>query len=213
MNPASNLVLVGPMGAGKTCVGRRIAEHFGLRLVDADHEIERLAGASINTIFEVEGEAGFRARESAVLAALLAQDGIVLSTGGGAVLDPGNRHRMRERGFVVHLVVSVEQQLARLARDRSRPLLARGDREQVLRDLSEKRAPLYAQVADLVFDTDAYDSAAGAELLARELDARWQRATDTPASSTSAGQCRLHDDEGPDGDVRPRPSSPTPEFP
>ena len=127
MNPASNLVLVGPMGAGKTCVGRRLAERFGLRLVDADHEIERLAGASINTIFEIEGEAAFRARESAVLATLLAHDGIVLSTGGGAVLDPDNRRRMRERGFVVHLMVSVEQQLARLARDRSRPLLARGE--------------------------------------------------------------------------------------
>ncbi|NUS39764.1 MAG: shikimate kinase [Lysobacter sp.] len=213
MNPASNLVLVGPMGAGKTCVGRRVAERFGLRLVDADHEIERLAGTSINTIFEVEGEAGFRARESAVLAALLAQDGIVLSTGGGAVLDPGNRRRMRERGFVVHLVVSVEQQLARLARDRSRPLLARGDREQVLRDLSAHRAPLYAEVADLVFDTDAHDSVAAADLLARELDVRWQRATDTPASSSPAGQCELQDDEAADGQSSPRPSSPTPEFP
>ena len=215
MNPAPNLVLVGPMGAGKSCVGRRLAERFGLRLVDADHEIERIAGTSINTIFDVEGEAGFRARESAVLEALLAQDGVVLSTSGGAVLDPDNRRRMRERGFVVHLMVSVEQQLARLARDRSRPLLARGDREQVLRDLSARRAPLYAEVADLVFDTDTYDSAAGAEMLGRELDIRWQRATDTPASSTSAGQCslRLHDDEGTDGDVGPGPSSPTPESP
>jgi len=194
------------MGAGKTCVGRRLAERFGLRMVDADHEIERLAGTNINTIFEVEGEAGFRARERAVLAALLAQDGIVLSTGGGAVLDADNRRLMRERGFVVHLMVSVEQQLARLARDRSRPLLARGDREQVLRDLSALRAPLYAQVADLVFDTDAHDSAAGADALARELDARWQRASDTPASSTSAGQCAgsPHNDEA---------SSSTTEFP
>ena len=206
MNPASNLVLVGPMGAGKTCVGRRLAERFGLRMVDADHEIERLAGTNINTIFEVEGEAGFRARERAVLATLLAQDGIVLSTGGGAVLDADNRRLMRERGFVVHLMVSVEQQLARLARDRSRPLLARGDRELVLRDLSALRAPLYAQVADLVFDTDAHDSAAGADALARELDARWQRASDTPASSMSAGQCAdsPHNDEA---------SSSTTEFP
>ncbi|NUO77212.1 MAG: hypothetical protein HOQ32_14510, partial [Lysobacter sp.] len=124
-----------------------------------------------------------------------------------------NRRRMRERGFVVHLVVSVEQQLARLARDRSRPLLARGDREQVLRDLSTRRAPLYAEVADLVFDTDAHDSAAAAELLARELDARWQRAADTPASSSPAGQCELQDDEAADGQSSPRPSSPTTEFP
>jgi len=212
MNPAPNLVLVGPMGAGKTCVGRRLAERFGLRLVDADQEIERLAGASINTIFEVEGEAGFRARERAVLASLLVQDGVVLSTGGGAVLDADNRRLMRERGFVVHLKVGVDQQLARLARDRSRPLLARGDREQVLRDLSARRAPLYAEVADLVFETDAHDGAAAADLLAAELDARWQRAIDTPASSASAGQCTgtLHDDEGP---RRAGPTSPTPEFP
>ena len=208
MNPASNLVLVGPMGAGKTCAGRRVAERSGLRLVDADHEIERLAGTSINTIFGIEGEAGFRARERAVLSALLEQDGIVLSTGGGAVLDPGNRRLMRERGFVVHLRVSVEQQLARLARDRNRPLLARGDREQVLRDLAAERAPLYAEVADLVFDTDAYDSIAVADALARELDARWRRTADTPASSAPAGQCTgtHHDDEA-------RPSSPTPELP
>lgn len=211
MNPAPNLVLVGPMGAGKTCVGRRVAERLGLRLVDADREIERLAGTPINTIFEVEGEAGFRARERAVLASLLEDDGIVLSTGGGAVLDPDNRRLMRERGFVVHLMVSVEQQLARLARDRSRPLLARGDREQVLRELSERRAPLYAEVADLVFDTDAHDSVAAADVLARELQARWCRTPDTRASSTPAGQCAggLHDEGGSDAP----PSSPTPEFP
>lgn len=177
------------MGAGKTCVGRRVAEQFGLRLVDADREIERIAGTSINTIFEIEGEAGFRARERAVLATLLGEDGIVLSTGGGAVLDPDNRRLMRERGFVVHLMVSVEQQLARLARDRSRPLLASGDREQVLRDLSTRRAPLYAEVADLVFDTDRHDSTAAAEWLTRALEAQWQRTADTRASSATAGQC------------------------
>lgn len=202
MNPAPHLILVGPMGAGKTCVGRRLAERFGLRLVDADREIEQLAGASINTIFEIEGEAGFRVREHAVLAALLEEDGIVLSTGGGAVLDPENRRLMRERGFVVHLQVSVEQQLARLARDRSRPLLARGDREQVLRDLTAHRAPFYAEVADLVFDTDSHDSAAAADWVARELDARWHRTADTRASSATAGQC----DDG-------APAAPTPPHP
>lgn len=175
MNPASNLVLVGPMGAGKTCIGRRLAEHFGLRLCDADHEIERQAGTRISTIFELEGESGFRARESAMLATLLERDGIVLSTGGGAVLDPGNRRVMRERGFVVHLQVDVEQQLARLARDRSRPLLARGDREQVLQALALQRAPLYAEVADLAFDTNIHTSSEAATRLAQELDARWQR--------------------------------------
>lgn len=175
MNPATNLVLVGPMGAGKTCVGRWLAERFGLRMVDADKEIERQAGASINTIFECEGESGFRARERATIAALLGEDGLVLSTGGGAVLDADNRRLLHARGFVVHLHVGVEQQLERLARDRSRPLLARGDREDVLRTLAAQRAPLYAQVADLVFDTNDYTSTEAAARLAQELDARWQR--------------------------------------
>lgn len=186
MNPASNLILVGPMGAGKTCIGKRLAGHFGLRLVDADREIEQQAGTSINTIFEHEGEAGFRARERTALASLLRDDGLVVATGGGAVLDADNRRLLRERGFVVHLHVSVPQQLERLARDRSRPLLARGDREDVLRTLSELRAPLYREVADLYFDTDACNSLEAAARLAKELDARWQRpaAAQAPAEAS-----------------------------
>jgi len=175
MNPASNLILVGPMGAGKSCIGRRLAERYGLRLYDADREIEQRTGTTVATIFECEGEPGFRARERTTLAELLADDGVLLATGGGAVLDADNRRLLRERGFVVHLQVSVEQQLERLARDRTRPLLARDDREQVLRDLAQARAPLYAEVADLQFDTGqmtADDAAAG---LAGELESRWQR--------------------------------------
>lgn len=182
MNPASNLILVGPMGSGKTCIGKRLAERFGLRAVDADRELELRAGARIAEIFEHEGEAGFRARESAVLAELLAADGLLLSTGGGAVLAEANRALLRERGFVVHLQVSVEQQLERLALDRSRPLLARGDREQVLRELARVRAPLYAQVADLEFDTGDAGAADAALGLARRLDALWRR---PPASTQS----------------------------
>lgn len=181
MNPASNLILVGPMGAGKTCIGKRLAERFGLRLVDADREIEQRTGVSVAAIFEHEGEAGFRARESAVLAELLALDGLLLATGGGAVLAADNRRLLSERGFVVQLLVSVEQQLERLALDRSRPLLARGDREQVLRQLAEARAPLYAQVADLRFDTGAMSAADAALKLAVELEAHWHR----PASLNS----------------------------
>lgn len=186
MNPASNLILVGPMGAGKTCIGKRLAGHFGLRLVDADREIEQQAGTSINTIFEHEGEAGFRARERAALAALLREDGLVVATGGGAVLDADNRRLLRERGFVVYLHVSVPQQLERLARDRSRPLLARGDREDVLRTLSDLRAPLYREVADLYFDTDACNSQEGAVRLAHELASRWQR----PDAAHAAAETR-----------------------
>jgi shikimate kinase len=175
MNPASNLILVGPMGAGKTSVGRYLATRFGLRLLDADHEIEREAGATVTQLFEREGETGFRARERATLARLLHDDGILLATGGGAVLDPGNRALLRERGFVVHLHVSVAQQLARLAGDTSRPLLARPDRKQVLEEIASIRTPLYADVSDLVFDSDALDADAVAVQLATLLTQHWQR--------------------------------------
>ncbi|MGO1073753.1 shikimate kinase [Lysobacter sp. CA199] len=187
MNPASNLILVGPMGAGKTCIGKRLAERFGLRLVDADREIEQRTGASVAAIFEHEGEAGFRARESAVLAELLAEDGLLLATGGGAVLAADNRRLLRERGYVVQLLVSVEQQLERLAQDRSRPLLARGDREHVLHELARTRAPLYAQVADLRFDTGAMSALDAALGLAAELDLHWRRPPPSPPVPSVSG--------------------------
>jgi shikimate kinase len=175
MNPADNLVLVGPMGAGKTSIGRRLAERFGLRFVDADREIEAQTGASVATIFDCEGEAGFRARERAVLAHLLDDAGCVIATGGGAVLDPASRALLRRRGFVVHLHADVEAQLQRLARDRTRPLLQRPDREAVLDQLALARAPLYAEVADLRYDTARQSCAEAAASLAALLDAHWQR--------------------------------------
>lgn len=169
-----NLILVGPMGAGKSSIGRQLARRFGLRFADADACVEQDAGASVSQLFEREGEAGFRQRESTMLAQLLAGDDLVLATGGGAVLDGGNRALMRRRGFVVHLRVGQAQQLARLADDLSRPLLARPDRAQVLQALAEARAPLYAEVADLAFDTDALDAAAAAEALGDLLAVRWR---------------------------------------
>ena len=175
MNPAPNLILIGPMGAGKTSIGRRLAERLGLRFVDADVALEAATGASVNLIFEMEGEAGFRNRERAMLARLLATEGIVLATGGGAVLDRGNREVLRKRGFVVHLRASVAQQLERLAGDDTRPLLARPDREQVLHQLAAIPAPLYAEVADLEFDGAGLDPDAAAEHLAALLAQRWQR--------------------------------------
>lgn len=175
MNPASNLILVGPMGAGKTVIGARLAARYGLRLLDADREVERDAAATVTQIFEREGEAGFRQRERAMLARLLQDDGIVLATGGGAILDADNRALLRERGFVVHLSATVEQQLARLAQDTTRPLLARPDREQVLRELAAVRAPLYADVADLVFASPDLDADAAAAQLAALLAQHWQR--------------------------------------
>ncbi|MGY1458951.1 MULTISPECIES: shikimate kinase [unclassified Luteimonas] len=176
MNPARHLVLVGPMGAGKTSIGRCLARHFGLVFVDSDLEVEQRTGAAVPTIFECEGEAGFRARERDVLATLLAGPDAVVATGGGVVLDAGNRRLLAATGFVVHLHADVAAQIERLARDRSRPLLATGDRESTLRRLATEREALYADVADLVFDTRQLSAADAARQLASQLDAQWRRA-------------------------------------
>ncbi len=176
MNPAANLVFIGPMGAGKTSIGRRVAAHLGLDFVDADQWLEARVGVSIATIFDLEGEAGFRRRESAALRELCHGEGRLIATGGGSVLDAGNRRLLRERAFVVWLRTSVALQLERLARDRSRPLLASGDRRQKLLDLAAERDPLYADTADLVFDTEARKPASVAQQLATQLAERWQRA-------------------------------------
>jgi shikimate kinase len=175
MNPAPNLVLVGPMGAGKTSIGKRLAARLGLAFVDCDHRLEEVTGAPVPLIFECEGEAGFRARETALIAELMRGQGQLVATGGGAVLAEENRQRLRERGFVVHLQVSVPQQIERLARDRSRPLLAFGDKRARLESLAVERGPIYEAVADLAFDADGLTVAIAAERLGALLEQRWQR--------------------------------------
>jgi len=176
MNPAPNLFFVGPMGAGKTTIGRRVAELLGLAFFDLDHEIEMHTGATIPLIFDLEGEAGFRERERAQLAELAARSGVVLSTGGGAVLDAENRRCLRERGFVVYLETTVDQQLSRLARDRHRPLLATPDRHERLLALAAARDPLYREVADLTVPAaHGRNVAVAAGQLAAELRQHWQR--------------------------------------
>jgi len=176
MNPAPNLVLVGPMGAGKTSIGKRLAHNLGLNFVDADHRLEEVTGAPVPLIFECEGEAGFRARESALIAELCAGSGQLIATGGGAVLSADNRRCLRERGYVVYLQVGVAQQLQRLARDRSRPLLAGGDKQEKLTALATVREPLYREVADLVFDSEGLSLAHAAERLQSLVETQWQRA-------------------------------------
>lgn len=175
MNPAPNLVLVGPMGAGKTSIGKRIAQQFGLAFVDADHRLEEITGAAVPLIFECEGEAGFRQRESALILDLMHGENQLIATGGGAVLAEGNRAALAARGFVVHLRVDVAQQLDRLARDRSRPLLATGDRREKLESLARLRTPLYEAVADLSFDSNGLSVSQAAERLGQMLATHWQR--------------------------------------
>ncbi len=145
-----NTILVGPMGAGKSTIGRLLAKELRLPFKDSDKEVEQRTGTNIPWIFDVEGEQGFRDREHAVLADLCQSSGLVLATGGGAVLREENRHTLRQGGYVVYLCTSVEQQLERTARDRNRPLLQTADPRKVL----SIRDPLYRQVADVVVETD-----------------------------------------------------------
>lgn len=179
MNPASNLFLVGPMGAGKSTIGRRLADHFRLAFVDLDQEIEARTGATVALIFELEGEARFRDRESAVLDELASGEGRLVATGGGTVLREHNRAVLRARGFVVYLRASIAQQMARLARDRKRPLLQGPDKRQKLEQLAREREPLYLEVAD--FEAGGADLTPNhaAQRLAVELEQRWQRAPAT----------------------------------
>jgi shikimate kinase len=185
MNPAPNLFLIGPMGAGKTTVGRRVADALGVQFFDLDHEIEMRSGASVALIFELEGEPGFRKREAELLDEFSALNQVVLSTGGGAVLAAENRRHLHERGFVVYLETTLEQQLKRLAHDRKRPLLAAPDWRERLVNLASEREPLYREIADLVVPSTHSSSAAAARRLVDELAQRWQR---TPANVAASGQ-------------------------
>ncbi|WP_271197765.1 shikimate kinase AroK [Pseudomonas turukhanskensis] len=149
-----NLILVGPMGAGKSTIGRLLAKELRLSFKDSDKEIEQRTGANIPWIFDVEGEAGFREREQAVIGELCELDGVVLATGGGAVLRPENRSALRAGGRVVYLHTSVDQQLDRTSRDRNRPLLRTANPGKVLADLMRIRDPLYREIADVIIETD-----------------------------------------------------------
>lgn len=148
-----NIFLVGLMGSGKTTVGRALAKRLGMRFIDSDHEIESRMGASISWIFEIEGEASFRKREADAIRDLTSRKGIVLATGGGAVIDPENRRYLRERGTVIYLRASVSSLLQRTMHDKNRPLLQTEDPQGKMEALSQQREPFYREVADITIDT------------------------------------------------------------
>lgn len=149
-----NIFLIGPMGVGKSTIGRQLARRLGWDFHDSDQAIEKRTGVDIPLIFEIEGEAGFRRRECQVIDELTRLQNIVLATGGGAVLEPANRDCLRERGRVVYLRADPEQLLRRTERDRQRPLLEAQDKLARIKELLAARDGLYREVADLIMDTD-----------------------------------------------------------
>lgn len=145
-----NIILIGPMGSGKTTVGKQLAKLKRMDFVDSDHKIEERTGVSISTIFDIEGEEGFRKRESKMLAELCENNNMVLATGGGAIILEENRRLLRKSGFVIYLNTSIETQLARTQKSANRPLLENVDAREKLVELMEERGDLYKQEADLI---------------------------------------------------------------
>lgn len=161
-----NIFLVGPMGAGKSTIGKYLAQQLHMEFYDSDHEIERRTGADISWVFDVEGEAGFRDREEKVINDLSELQGIVLATGGGSIKSKESRNRLSARGIVVYLETPVEKQLARVQKDKRRPLLqTEEDPEDVLKRLAAERNELYLEIADYVVRTDEQ----GAKLVANHI--------------------------------------------
>ncbi len=154
MPKIGNIFLVGAMGAGKSSIGRQLARQLARPFWDSDKLVEQRTGVDVRTIFEFEGEIGFRLRESRALDELTRKSGIVLATGGGAILSAQNREWLRTRGVVVYLCASVDTQMRRIARDRNRPLLQTEDRRKVLTELLRQRDPLYREIAHFIINTD-----------------------------------------------------------
>ncbi len=154
MISAQSIFLVGPMGVGKTTIGKVLSDELGMQFFDSDREIEASTGADIPWIFDVEGEAGFRIREARMIEALTLKKSIVLATGGGAILSAENRKFLSARGLVVYLRASIRQQIERTSRDKNRPLLQTPDPEKRIKELMKIREPLYREVADVIIDTN-----------------------------------------------------------
>ncbi|REL31539.1 shikimate kinase AroK [Thalassotalea euphylliae] len=166
-----NIFLVGPMGAGKSTIGRELADKLHLEFFDSDQEIERRTGADISWVFDLEGEEGFRKREETVIDDLTEMQGIVLATGGGSVISPQVRNRLSARGIVVYLETTIDKQVARTQRDRRRPLLQTSeDPRVVLENLAVERNPLYEEIADVIIQTDDQSAKVVAHKIVERLD-------------------------------------------
>ncbi|RLW60440.1 MAG: shikimate kinase I [gamma proteobacterium symbiont of Stewartia floridana] len=165
-----NLFLIGPMGAGKTTVGRQLAEYFRKEFIDSDLEIQRRTGVDIPTIFEFEGEEGFRQREQEVIDELTQREEVVLATGGGAVIREQNRKALSSRGLVIYLHCTVEQQFERTHRDKNRPLLQTDDPMAKLKSLMAERDPLYRQTADLLISTEGRNTQAVLQDIRKQIN-------------------------------------------
>lgn len=167
--PLDNIFLIGPMGAGKTTVGRQLARALGLEFVDSDQEVERRTGADIPWIFDIEGEAGFRRRERAVIEDLCHRHGQVVATGGGAVLDPQNRADLARSGVVVYLSASADRIYARTKKSQNRPLLRTEDPQARIAQILSDREPLYREIADLTVDTERRGVRSAAAFIVKHL--------------------------------------------
>lgn len=181
-----NVFLVGLMGAGKSSVGRVLAKRLDKAFVDCDHEIERRTGVSISVIFDIEGEAGFRSREAALIDELTARDGLVLATGGGVVLDARNRALLAARGCVVYLRAAADELWRRTRHDRHRPLLRTPDPRARLAELLATRDPLYHEVAHVVVDTGSQNLQTLADRIVERLLERVRVPAGSPAAPPSA---------------------------
>jgi shikimate kinase len=166
-----NIFLIGPMGAGKSTIGREIADRLHLEFFDSDQEIERRTGADIAWVFDLEGEEGFRRREETVIEDLSEKQGIVLATGGGSVISTNVRNHLSARGIVVYLETTIDKQVARTQRDRRRPLLQTSEEPRtVLENLAVERNPLYEEIADIIVQTDDQSAKVVAHKIIERLD-------------------------------------------
>ena len=171
--PFTNVYLIGPMGSGKTTIGQRLAIMLNLEFLDNDHELEEQTGASVNLIFDLEGEEGFRKRETAMLKKLTARKNVLIATGGGTVLKQKNRDLLRKSGLVVYLRTSVRQQISRLSRDKTRPLLQSDNREEKLASLAKERNALYEELADVTFPSQNCSLYAASHALHQTILSHW----------------------------------------